>query len=116
MVYGNGSYASISFDDLQLYRTFVEHIVLRTTMVQRPSVKTVPADSPIETILEILHEDGVLVLSDFVSPPSTPYPSHQSLLSGKKVADMFIGYGRRGRCVECESYSAVWEARRRRVG
>ena len=33
----------------------------------RPSVQTVPADAPLEQILSILHEDGVVVLSDFVS-------------------------------------------------
>jgi hypothetical protein len=32
----------------------------------RPTVETVPADAPIEKILEILHRDGVIVLSDFV--------------------------------------------------
>ena len=32
----------------------------------RPTVETIPAHAPIEKILEILHRDGVVVLSDFV--------------------------------------------------
>lgn len=36
-------------------------------MSARPSVHTLPATAPIEEILGILHEDGVIVLSDFVS-------------------------------------------------
>jgi hypothetical protein len=39
------------------------------TSSARPTIKTVPATAPIEDILSILHEDGVIVLSDFVRFP-----------------------------------------------
>ena len=54
----------------------------------RPSVQTVPADAPLKQILSILHEDGVIVLSDFVScvviPQSEAYsrrPKKRSMRS-----------------------------------
>lgn len=35
--------------------------------ISKPTVQTVPATTDIKEILEIIHRDGVIVLSDFVS-------------------------------------------------
>lgn len=40
------------------------------SIMTRPSVVTLPATAPIADILEVLHDDGVIVLSDFVRSPS----------------------------------------------
>ena len=43
-------------------------------MTNPPKLVTLPATTPIEEILKIIHRDGVIVLSDFVSSaPQTPY-------------------------------------------
>ncbi|ORY25460.1 hypothetical protein BCR39DRAFT_287932 [Naematelia encephala] len=36
------------------------------TAISKPKVETVPATTPIEEILKIIHRDGVIVISDFV--------------------------------------------------